>query len=123
MKKICDLLLCVMCVIVFVCGCSQESSSDVMKKGDKFSITGVVSYSNEPSDIGQEYCFVTTNDKIAYSYKDIYDEMSDWSSNVFYTRGDDTAVLRPYVGKNITVSGVFDAESHGIPYITKVTVE
>ncbi len=87
-----------------------------------FSVTGIVDYSDEPSDIGQEYCFITGSETIEYYYTDIYDQESKWASNIFYTYGEDTALLKEYVGQEITVSGAFDAESHGIPYITNIMV-
>ena len=136
MKKIFAVLI---GVAVILCGCwgngivlendflSNENtnnsvSADMLKKGDSFSLTGVIDYSNEPSDIGQEYCFITSDTKIDYYYTDIYDEQSTWSSNVFYTKGDGTNLLKEYVGREISISGIFDAESHGIPYITNITV-
>ena len=111
---------------ILLSGCTQKgntnSAQDVLKIGDTFSVTGIVDYSDEPSDIGQEYCLITGNEKIEYYYIDIYDEQSKWSSDVFYTKGEDTALLKEYVGQKIGVSGVFDAESHGIPYITNITI-
>lgn len=136
MKKI---LVVLICMAVILCGCggneivlendalSNENtnntvSADMLKKGDSFSLTGIVDYSNKPSDIGQEYCFITCDTKTDYYYTDIYNEMSSWSSDVFYTKGDDTVLLKEYVGQKISISGIFDAESHGIPYITNITV-
>ena len=107
--------------MILLCSCSEKVN--VMKEGDSFSVTGVVDYSDEPSDIGQEYCYITTNEKIEYSYEDIYGETSVWSSEIFYTKGDDTDILKEYIGKSITVSGIFDAEVHGIPYITSISVK
>lgn len=128
MKRIFAFLL---CFCIFACGCSQSGNTDISEKesinimeiGDNITVTGVVGYSDKPSDIGQEYCFITTDKKTEYKYKDIYGGTSEWSSNVFYTKGDDTEYLKEYIGKNVTVSGIFDAESHGIPYITSIEVE
>ena len=133
MKKIFALLICIM---VIFCGCSLNEKSDkkqntaetetnsvkILEKGEAVSLSGMVGYSNRPSDIGEEYCLITIDKKIEYYYKDIYGETSKWSSNVFYTKGEDTAVLKEYTGKNVTVAGTFEAESHGIPYITNITV-
>ncbi len=94
----------------------------VLEKGERFTITGIVDYSDEPSDIGENYCSITGDAKIEYLYTDIYDEESKWSSNVFYTKENDTTLLKKYVGQQVTVSGIFDAECHGIPYITKIDV-
>lgn len=112
---------------LFLSGCGQtddtaENLSEALKKGDIFFITGVVGYSDEPSDIGIEYCFITGNEKIEYFYTDIYNEESEYSSNTFYTRDKDTEALKDYIGQKVTVSGSFDAECHGIPYITDITV-
>ena len=126
MKRFISILF---CFIIFLCGCSQNNSTDtqpvveevkILEKGDSFSLTGTVDYSDSPSDIGQEYCLITVDEKIEYYYIDIYGETSKWSSNVFYTKGEDTAYLKDFVGKSVTISGVFDAESHGIPYITNI---
>ena len=136
MKKFFAVLV---CVALMLCGCQKNEivlknnglssenagsgvSADMLKKGDSFSLTGIVGYSNEPSDIGQEYCFITSDIKIDYYYTDIYDEQSTWSSDVFYTKGDDTDLLKEYAGQKISISGIFDAEVHGIPYITNITV-
>ncbi len=100
----------------------ETVSSNILKKGDEFSLTGIVEYSDEPSDIGLEYCFITISEKLEYYYIDVYEEESKWSSNVFYTKGEDTARLREYVGREVTVSGVFEAECHGIPYITDISI-
>ena len=128
MKK---MLLVILCIIFLISGCTDSSfnsenivetpNTDILRKGDFFSITGVVDYSEDPSDVGQEYCLITGSEKITYYYTDIYDEESKWSSEVFYTQGKDTALLKEYVGKKVTVSGFFDAECHGIPYITNIT--
>lgn len=102
---------------------SEPESVKILEKGDIFSLTGIVDYSNKPSDIGQEYCFIKGENEVEYNYKDIYGEISKWSSDVFYTKGQDTALLKAYVGKSITISGEFDAESHGIPYITNIDIK
>ncbi len=129
MKKLCIALF---CVILLLSGCGQKKDDNVdvnktdkafLKAGDEFSVTGIIQYSDEPSDIGREYCFVTGDKKLDYTYIDIYNEESKWASEVFYTRGEDTEKLKKYVGEKLTVSGIFDAECHGIPYITNVTVE
>lgn len=128
MKKIFAILF---CICTFICGCSQSANTNVsemesvkvVERGDNLTLTGVVDYSDKPSDIGQEYCFITTDKEIEYTYKDVYDGISKWSSSVFYTKGKDTERLKEYVGKSITVSGVFDAESHGIPYITNIVIK
>ncbi len=125
-----------LCALLLLCGCSQgteqnsqspkasvSQSVTILEKGDFFFITGVVNYSDEPSDIGQEYCFITTGEKVEYNYIDIYGETSKWSSDVFCTKGEDTTLMKDYVGKTVTISGVFDAESHGIPYITNIIIE
>ena len=112
------------CLVLILSGCSQKNaqSPQILEIGDTFTLTGVVSYSDEPSDIGQEYCSVTINEKKEYYYNDIYDKRSKWSSDIFFTKGNDTVLLKDYVGSEITISGTFDAESHGIPYITNVTI-
>ncbi len=137
MKRLFVLLV---CMLIVVSGCSKNEAvslekndsqnkttsktvlKDLLKIGDTFSITGMVDYSDKPSDIGQEYCFVTGDKEIEYYYIDIYDKESKWQSNIFYTKGDDTTLLKDYVGRKITVSGVFDAECHGIPYITNIEI-
>ena len=121
MKKLFVLLI---CLIIAFSGCAKNEavSVDEMKIGDTFSVTGMVAYSDEPSDIGQEYCFITGDREIEYYYTDIYGEQSKWKSNVFYTKGEDTPLLKEYVGREVTVSGIFDAESHGIPYITQIEI-
>ena len=121
MKRI---LIAIVCVFVLFSGCAgNNTKQDILKIGDSFSVTGIVEYSDEPSDIGQEYCFITGNKKIEYYYTDIYGEQSQFASNVFYTKGNDTALLKEYIGREVTLSGLFDAESHGIPYITNITVK
>ena len=109
----------IICISLLFSGCTGGK----MKNGDKFSVTGILEYSDEPSDIGQEYCFITGSEKLQYFYTDIYGKQSQFESNVFYTKGEDTALLKEYVGQKLTVSGTFDAECHGIPYITNVTVK
>ena len=95
----------------------------VMSEGDPLTLTGVVDYSDEPSDIGREYCIVAGEEEHEYYFDAIDNEKSKWSSATFYTRDkDDTELLRAYVGKKVTVSGIFATECHGVPYITKVTV-
>ena len=116
------LILALICMIIALSGCTKNDAPEFLKIGDKFSVTGVVDYSDEPSDIGLEYCFITGADETEYYYIDIYGEQSKWSSKVFYTKGNDTALLKEYVGKRLTVSGIFDAECHGIPYITNITI-
>ncbi len=129
MKKICLILF---CVIIFLSGCTQKKDVDIgagktdkafIKAGDEFLVTGTIDYSDEPSDIGREYCFITGDKSLDYTFIDVYNEESKWASNVFYTRGEDTELLKKYVGQKLTVSGVFDAECHGIPYITKVNIK
>ena len=130
MKKV---LFVLFCVVIALSGCgtnvdnndgvvTENPMEEIMKIGDGLTVTGLVEYSDEPSDIGEVYCFVTGAEKLKYRYIDIYGEESEWESDTFYTKGDDTALLKEYVGSVVTVSGTFDAESHGIPYITKVTV-
>lgn len=119
MKKLGLIIICILVLTLFIsCG----SHDKVLKKGDVFTITGMVDYSDEPSDIGQNYCSITGALTIEYLYTDIYEEESKWSSNVFYTKGKDTILLKKYIGQQVTVSGVFDAESHGIPYITNIDI-
>ena len=127
MKKI---LFAMLCIVLLFSGCTGKDSLNsgniadtiILRKGDLFSVTGIVEYSDDPSDIGQEYCLITGNEKTEYFYTDIYGEESKWASDIFYTKGNDTALLKEYVGQKVTVSGVFDAECHGIPYITNITV-
>lgn len=130
MKKVLFVLI---CMVIAISGCeanvdkndgvvTENPTEKIMKIGDGLAVTGMVEYSDEPSDIGQEYCFVTGTEEIKYRYTDIYGEESEWKSNVFFTKGDDTALLKEYAGSVVTVSGIFDAESHGIPYITDITV-
>ena len=136
MKKI---LVVLICMAVILCGCGKTEnimennslpnenagnsvSEQLLEKGQNFLIEGIVGYSDEPSDIGQQYCFVTCDTKISYYYTDIYNEKSSWSSEVFYSKGNDTVLLKEYVGRKVKLSGIFDAESHGIPYITNITV-
>ncbi len=121
MKKIGLIAICVL-IIAFLVSCGTDNSEKVLKKGDKITITGMVEYSEEPSDIGQKYCSVTGDKNIEYVYTDIYDEESKWSSNVFFTKEKDTDILKKYVGQKVTVSGVLDTESHGIPYITNIEI-
>ena len=116
-------------IILFFTSCSIsydnkeiDAVNKLLKPGDKFTVTGVVDYSDKPSDIGNNYCSVTGDVKIEYLYMDIYNEESQWSSNVFYTKGNDTILLKKYVGQEITVSGEFDAECHGIQYITNIEI-
>lgn len=121
MKKI---LIAIICITLLFSGCVQtDETAETLEKGDMFSVTGVVEYSDEPSDIGQEYCFITGQERIEYFYTDIYDEKSKYSSDVFYTRGNDTTFLKEYIGQEVTITGTFDAECHGIPYITDITVQ
>ena len=111
------------CITALFSGCTTNNANpDILKIGDSFSVTGTVDYSDEPSDIGQEYCFISGNEKFEYYYTDIYGEQSQFASDVFYTKDDDTALLKEYVGQRLTVSGTFEAESHGIPYITDIKV-
>lgn len=130
MKKIFFAMLCIM---FFFSGCTgkdslnpgniaETSNINTLRNGDFFSVTGVVDFSDDPSDIGQEYCLITGNEKIQYYYTDIYNNESKWASDVFYTKGNDTPLLKEYVGEKVTVSGVFDAECHGIPYITNISI-
>lgn len=121
MKK---LLAVLFCGLILLCGCSEaEDNYGILNPGESFTVKGVVEYSDEPSDIGNEYCFVTNDKVIKYNYNDIYGEISTWSSDVFYTKGEDTELLKEYVGETVTVSGVFEAESHGVPYITDITIK
>ncbi len=96
--------------------------SQPLEVGDSFTISGMVDYSDEPSDIGKEYCFVAGDVEIEYYYTDIYDERSQWKSDIFYTKGADTGILKKYVGQEVTLSGIFDSECHGIPYITNISI-
>jgi hypothetical protein len=110
-------------VITFLVSCGNDSNGKVLKVGDKFTISGMVTYSEEPSDIGQRYCAVAGDVEFEYIYTDIYEEKSKWSSKEFFTKDDeDTDLLKKYEGKEVTVSGVFDAESHGVPYITNIEI-
>ncbi len=108
------------CIGLIFSGCAKKDAH--LKIGDKFKITGVVDYSDSPSDIGEEYCFMSCESEIEYYYIDIYGEESKWKSNTFYTKGADTAFLKEYVGETLTVFGTFDAECHGIPYITDIEI-
>ena len=65
----------------------------------------------------------TGDEKVEYLYIDIYGEESKWSSNIFYTQGKDTSFLKEYVGQKVAVSGIFAAESHGIPYIKDIIIK
>lgn len=122
MKKLGFTALCVIMITLFV-SCGNDSNGKVLKVGDKFTISGMVTYSEEPSDIGQRYCSVAGDVEFEYVYTDIYDEESKWSSKEFFTKDDeDTDLLKKYEGKEVTVSGVFDAESHGVPYITNIEI-
>lgn len=121
MKKLLAVLI---CLTFIFSGCEQKNNDNpqILEIGDAFTLTGVIDYSDEPSDIGQEYCVVTITDKIEYYYKDIYGKQSKWESNTFFTKGNDTVLLKDYVGAEVTISGTFDAESHGIPYITNIEI-
>lgn len=123
MKKLGFIALCVIMITLFV-SCGNDSNGKVLKVGDKFTISGMVTYSEEPSDIGQRYCTVAGDVEFEYIYTDIYEEESKWSSKEFFTKDDeDTDLLKKYEGKEVTVSGVFDAEAHGVPYITNIEIE
>ena len=122
MKKISIIIVVLLMISVVLISCGKNQSG-VLSAGDTFSVTGIVEYSDEPSDIGKEYCSVTGSDKLEYLFIDIYGEESTWSSDTFFTRGRDTELLKEYVGRKVTVSGFFDSESHGIPYITNITVK
>lgn len=122
MKKICLIMMALFIVTTILTSCGKNQH-DVLTAGDVFSVTGKVDYSDEPSDIGEEYCLIAGSEKIEYFYVDIYEETSQWSSDTFFTQGNDTDLLKEYVGQEITVSGVFATEVHGIPYITNITIE
>ena len=122
MKKLISIMIVLSLMAVTLVSCGNKQP-EVLKAGDDFSVTGMVEYFDEPSDIGNEYCSVTGNVKIKYEYVDIYGEKSSWSSETFFTQGDDTVLLKDYVGKKVTVSGVFAAECHGIPYITNIEIK
>lgn len=122
MKRMFPILIC-LGMLVSGCAKNENTASDsTLRIGDELTVTGVVDYSDEPSDIGIEYCFISSDTDIEYYYTDVYDEESKWHSNVFYTIGSDTELLKEYVGQKLTVSGIFDAESHGIPYITNIEI-
>ncbi len=128
MKKLSCVVILVLCIMVLSsCRAVQkknaEGFSEKLKAGDGFTVTGMVDFSDKPSDIGEQYCFVTVEEEIEYFYIDIYGEEAEWSSDTVYTRGDDTEILKQYIGKRVTVSGLFQAESHGIPYITNIEVQ
>ena len=122
MKKIGFIALCVIMITLFV-SCGNDNSGKVLKNGDKFTVTGIVAYSEEPSDIGQRYCSVAGNVEFEYVYTDIYGEESKWTSKEFFTNNDeDTDLLKKYEGENVTITGLFDSEGHGVPYITNVEI-
>ena len=122
MKKIGFIALCVIMITLFV-SCGNDSKGKVLKKGEEFTISGIVAYSEEPSDIGQRYCSVAGNVEFEYVYTDIYGEESKWTSKEFFTNNDeDTDLLKKYEGETITVTGLFDSEGHGVPYITNVEI-
>ena len=101
-----------------------DGTKEILTKGNAFSLTGVVEYSDSPSDIGNEYCSVMGDVRFDYNYYDIYGNLSKYSSRIFYTkRQPDTNLLKQYVGETVTVSGYFDSESHGVPYITGITIK
>ncbi len=122
MKKICLIIVALFTLTTILVSCGRNQS-DILTAGDVFSVTGKVDYSDEPSDIGQEYCFIVGSEKIEYLYIDIYGEESKWSSDTFFTQGNDTELLKEYIGQEITVSGTLATEVHGIPYITDITIE
>ena len=106
MKK---MFFAMLCIMVFFSGCTgkdglnpgniaETSNINILRNGDFFLVTGDVDFSDDPSDIGQEYCLITGNEKIQYYYTDIYNKESKWASDVF------------------------NAECHGIPYITNISI-
>lgn len=122
MRRICLIIFALLMVVTVLVSCGKNKN-DILKSGDMFTVTGKVEYSDEPSDIGQEYCSIKGSKKIEYLFVDIYGEEAKWSSETFFTRGTDTNLLKEYVGQEITVSGCFATEVHGIPYITNITVK
>lgn len=122
MKKFGFIALCVIMIALFV-ACGNDNNGKVLKKGDEFTVSGIVAYSEEPSDIGQRYCIVTGDVEFEYIYTDIFGEESKWASKEFFTNEDgDTNLLKKYEGEKVTVTGLFDSEGHGIPYITNIEV-
>lgn len=122
MKKVCIAILALLLILTIMVSCSKKQT-DVLSAGDAFSVTGMVEYFDQPSDIGKEYCSIAGSVKIEYLYIDIYGEESQWSSDTFFTQGNDTDLLKEYVGQQVTVSGFFASESHGIPYIKNITIK
>ncbi len=132
MKRLCLIaVVLLMATALISCGSVEtvetEANTDIisndLKIGDAFTITGEVGYSEQPSDIGETYCYITTEREINYYYTDIYGEESNWKTVVFFTKENDTDILKEYIGQTVTVSGTFDSEVHGIPYITNVDVK
>ena len=121
MKKIGFIAICVL-IITLLVSCGNDISKKVLKEGDRITVTGIVEYSEKPSDIGQRYCSVTGDVEFEYTYIDIYDKESKWSSNQFFAKGADTDLLKEYEGEKVTVTGVLETESHGILYITDIEI-
>lgn len=123
MKKIVSLIS-VLSLALFISACNKPTATDnILNTGEKFEISGMVGYSDQPSDIGQEYCIIEGDVEFEYNYIDVYNEESELSGSTFYTKKDyDTQLLKEYIGQEVAVSGYFEVECHGIPYITDISI-
>ncbi len=98
-----------------------ELPTDALRIGQEITVSGAVQYSNEPSDIGEEYCFFDVP-SYSYIYEGIDYEQCANETDVIFTRGKATELLKDYIGQSVEIKGVFGSEMHGIPYIDNITV-
>lgn len=109
-------------MLTLIATTEPTEDSSILKDGDVITVTGTVSYSNEPSDIGSQYCAINDIEPIAYYYTDMEGEQCDLTSTIIFTAEQETELMKAYVGQEVTVSGKLATECHGIPYITECEV-
>ncbi|MBQ4061478.1 MAG: zinc ribbon domain-containing protein [Christensenellaceae bacterium] len=85
-----------------------KAEKEIIDQGEAFTVAGVVSYNLEEGSAA-----VTCNEEYKFRYEDAGKKVK-LTENVILASGDDAALLRHYVDKTVTVTGVFSAEKGGV---------
>ena len=85
-----------------------KAEKEIIDHGETFTAAGVVSYNLEEGSAA-----VTCNEEYKFRYEDAGKKVK-LTENVILASDEEAALLRPYVDKTVTVTGVFSAEKGGV---------
>ena len=91
-----------------------------LRDGDTLTVSGIVQYSDDPCDVGNEYCYLVNNETVPYYFTDIFGETAQVSDSTFFCVDSDLDILFPYTGRLVTITGTLRTECHGIAFLTNI---